>query len=112
VITYPFTHAGVTSALTALGKTPNRVAANLSALGFRGAQADCDDCPLVHYLKAVFPSAHTVRVSQTAVHLVAGFGDDSVDLEVEHTVPTGAFVQRFDNADSDYPDLIEENAHA
>lgn len=118
MIRYPFTSAGARSALRALGRTANEVAANLLALGFRGARADCDDCPLAHYLTAVFPQAHTVRVGGDEVHLYVGSGATAVDVIVAHTRGTKAFLARYDNVlVSDYPELeraglIEEGSHA
>lgn len=106
---YDFTEIGVRASLYALGQTANEVATNLSALGYRGARADCDDCPLVHYLKALFPQAHTIRVSDQGVHLFYGWDAAAVDLDVSHTPATQAFLKRFDNESTrDYPELERE----
>lgn len=112
MIQYPFTDEGVTAALATLGETPNQVAANLQALGFRGTRADSDDCPLVHYLAAVFPQVHTILVGGLDAHFYSGFGVDTLELSVPHTAGTKAFLDRFDSAGAypelEYGDLIEE----
>lgn len=118
--TYPFTEEGIEAALTALGTTPNAVATNLSAMGFRGCRDQESNCPVAHYLLASVPDMASVSVYAERLLLtddpgsghVEGF---DVDLSVAPTVvnlpqPVVDFVNSFDFGL--YPDLDTEVQHA
>jgi hypothetical protein len=117
--TYPFTEEGLTAALTALGTTPNAVATNLSAMGFRGCRDQESNCPIAHYLLASVPDMASVSVfSEAYVNApsrfeyghVEGFDMDLTQppLIVDVPAPVAGFVFAFDKGD--YSDLDMEAA--
>jgi len=115
--TYPFTEEGLTSALTALGTTPNAVATNLSAMGFRGCRDQESNCPVAHYLLASIPGMASVSVwsesfneadNRTESGHVEGYhlDFDSPVLVVNLPAAVVAFVDVFDKGG--YSDLDME----
>jgi hypothetical protein len=114
---FEFTDKGVEQALRALGRTSNEVAANLSALGFRGCRNNESNCPVANYLLAVMDGIRSVGVYTNDVegeydeHYRDGYVDLSAwaggyPLQVDLPEPVVLFVIGFD--DDKYPDLIEE----
>lgn len=117
-LTYPFTEEGIEQALTALGTTPNAVATNLSAMGFRGCRDQESNCPVAHYLLASVPGMASVGVF--AERVVSGtdrverfdsghaecFDIGLINEVVELPNAVAQFVLAFDLGD--YPDLNSE----
>jgi hypothetical protein len=119
VITYPFAEDGIEQALTALGTTPNAVATNLSAMGFRGCRDQESNCPVANYLLASVSDMASVSVFVEELpdgySSSAGGHAECFDLTpdrqqplfvIELPRPVVDFVLTFDRGD--YPDLITE----
>lgn len=95
-LTYPLTPAGVFSALTALGDTPDAVYDTLLAGGHRGTRSCSGRCPVASYLQSLYPG-HLVAVD--CLRSTVG------PVEMLHNpVPVAAFVALFDT-DRCYLDL-------
>jgi hypothetical protein len=119
--TYPFTEEGLTSALAALGTTPNAVATNLSAMGFRGCRDQESNCPIAHYLLASVPDMASVSVwseafsetdNRTVSGHVEGYDLDLAQPALVVNLPAAvvAFVGVFDKGG--YSDLDMEASNA
>jgi hypothetical protein len=114
VIPYPFTEAGLTQALRALGKSENEVAANLSALGFRGNPGSECACPVANYLLAAVEEVSDAGVYLDAEDAHADVWTRStaetarVSATTELPLPVIRFVNLFDRRE--YPDLIKGEA--
>lgn len=115
--TYPFTEEGISDALTALGTTPNAVATNLSAMGFRGCKDQESNCPVAHYLLASVPDMASVsvfnaalgdRLDESATGHVEGYDMDlgRPPLIVDLPAAVVGFVFAFDKGG--FPDLDME----
>jgi hypothetical protein len=120
-LTHPFTEDGLTAALTALGTTPNAVATNLSAMGFRGCRDQESNCPVAHYLLASVPDMASVSVfsesfndatSRTESGHVEGYDLDLTAPALVVNLPAAviAFVDVFDKGG--YSDLDMEASNA
>lgn len=95
-MSYPLSVEGVSAALAALGGTATAVALRLYAGGHLGIPGDCKDCPTAHYLRAAFPRALDVTVSEGAVGVYVSPG---LELLVLVPDPVTQFIERFDNAE-------------
>jgi hypothetical protein len=94
LISYPFSVAGLKSALTALGTTTDAVARNLDAMGFRGCKNNDSNCPVANYLLASVSDACRVRVLCGDASVL-----DSDDNRISADWPPAVdeFIELFDN---------------
>lgn len=102
LITYDFSAAGLKDAIDALGTTPNAVAANLLAMGFKGVIDDCVRCPVARYVEASIVGATSAVVEIEHAHV------DNAANEIVAAVlpkPVKEFVELFDL--HRYENLIE-----
>jgi hypothetical protein len=94
LIFYPFTVAGLKSALTALGTTADAVARNLDAMGFRGCKNSESNCPVANYLLASISDACRARVLCGFVDV---FDSDEDRISAEWPSAVDEFIELFDN---------------
>ena len=103
----------IKTALEALGKTADEVAASLQAKGIKGVQQVCSACPLAQYLQSLW---YQVRVGVNIVWSCSAYGDEIADDDeivdddeiadddkMTLTPATEAFRIRFDHGE--YPFL-------
>lgn len=113
LISYPFTEEGLRNALVALGTTPNSVATNLSAMGFRGEVKEPLCCPVANYLRMSLKGATAACIGKDERDGLFAEAEDSQDsTRVDMPAiprPVAEFVLQFD--DRRFPDLIEEDPH-
>ncbi len=91
----------IKTALEALGKTADEVAASLQAKGIKGVQQVCSACPLTQYLQSL---RYQVRVGVNIVWSCSAYDAPLTDDdEMTLTPATEAFRIRFDHGE--YPFL-------
>jgi hypothetical protein len=111
LIRYEFSEQGLRDALVALGTTPNAVATNLLAMGYRGYRRSDHCCPLANYLRAVIVDASSASVllddsdktPYTRVYQVP-----QVFVDTNGTTATAQFIRLFDRGR--YTDLEASDA--
>jgi len=106
VAEYPFTEAGVTAALDALGDTSEAIAASLQRLGIHGHRGMCGSCPLAVYLIEQYPEAEVdvnrerIVLGRDVMSLVDGYPVVDHELVVVDTSdPCSDFIGDYDDMD-------------
>lgn len=101
---YPFSEAGVTAAVDALGDTSEEVARALHALGIRGDRGLCGSCPLALFLLRLFPDAAVyvdrqwIRLERDVWSVVDGTPEvDHEFVEAETPDPASDFIGDYDD---------------
>lgn len=108
LISYPFSEQGLRDALVALGTTPEAVAKNLLAMGFKGEVDNCEQCPVARYLARSIEATLGVDVDLFSARLYSPPVDDEDDfLRADLPSPVKGFIELFDQYR--YVDLLEDS---